>query len=339
MSSLFAEGLGPARASAFAGVALGHVEREYPNKLDHVLEGSADLMGPRALHPIFYGSFDWHSCVHGYWTLARILRLQPRVAEAGAIAELFARALTAEKVQAELDYLKRPSARGFERPYGWAWLLKLQAELLAHPDPRWATALQPLAEAFVARLRDYLPLAFYPVRAGTHGNTAFALTLAADYAVAAGDKGLWQALEDMARAWYLADQNAQAWEPSGDDFLSPTLVVAQCLGRFLPAAAYRVWLRGYLPRLGQGEPASLLTPARVSTDGKIAHLDGLNLSRAWCWRTIAAALPPSDPAKAVAEDAARRHLDAGLPHLDSHYMGAHWLASFALLALTDSVGR
>jgi hypothetical protein len=328
--------LTPGQASAFARIALAHVEREYPNKLDHVLGGPADILGPRALHPIFYGSFDWHSCVHGYWLLASLLRLQPDIVEARDIVRLFDAALTPDKVRGEIDYMDRPHARGFERPYGWAWLLKLQAELLAHADPRRARALQPLADAVVRRLNDYLPLAVYPVRAGAHSNTAFALALAADYAVAADDRPLWRALETKARAWHLQDRDAQAWEPSGEDFLSPTLVEAECMGRFLPAAEYRAWLRGFLPRIGHGEPAALMRPAVVSdrSDGKLAHLDGLNLSRAWCWRNIAAALPPSDPARAAAEDAARRHLAAGLPHIDVDYMGGHWLASFALLALT-----
>jgi hypothetical protein len=322
-------------ASAFARIALGHVEREYPNKLDHVLEGPGDVQGPRALHPIFYGSFDWHSCVHGYWLLATVLRLEPEIAQASDIVRLFDEAFLPARVQGEIDYLKRPSARGFERPYGWAWLLKLQAELLAHPDQRWAQALQPLADAFVKRFRDWLPKAAYPVRAGTHANTAFALALGADYALAADDKPLWDAFDAKARDWYLGDADAQAWEPSGDDFLSPTLVEAECLRRYLPPNEFRVWARGFLPRIAAGEPASLLQPAAVSdrTDGKIAHLDGVNLSRAWCWRGLVAALPPSDPAASVAWEAAERHLAAGLPQVQGDYMGEHWLASFALLAL------
>ena len=194
MSSPSAERLTPQIASQFARIALGHVIREYPNKLDHVLDGPADAQRPRALHPIFYGSFDWHSCVHGYWLLASVLRRAPAIPEAAAIRALFDDALTPLNVAGELAYLARPLARGFERPYGWAWLLKLQAELLANEERRWAAALQRLAEAFADRFREHLPKAAYPVRAGVHSNTAFALALAADYARAAGDAALLAAL-------------------------------------------------------------------------------------------------------------------------------------------------
>jgi hypothetical protein len=239
------------QASAFARIALGHVEREYPNKLDHVIEGPHDLLSPRALHPIFHGSFDWHSCVHGYWTLARVLRLYPDAALAPDIRGLFDRAFTPAKVEAERAYLDRPSSATFERPYGWAWLLKLQAELLALPEARWATALDPLARAFAARLKSHLPKADYPVRAGTHANTAFALRLAADYAEATDDAPLFGALRIKALAWYGADHDAQAWEPSGEDFLSPVLMEAVCMAKLLPAADFVAWFDAFLPRLGQ----------------------------------------------------------------------------------------
>jgi hypothetical protein len=336
MPSLSPNSLSAETAAKFARIALGHVQREYPNKLDHVLDGPADALGPRALHPVFYGSFDWHSCVHGYWTLATVLRLHPDMPEAEAIEGLFDEMFTADKVAGELAYLRRPSSRGFERPYGWAWLLKLQAELIAHPSARWAETLQPLAGAFARRFEDFLPKAGYPVRAGVHSNTAFALRLGSDYAVAAGDRGLLDLFAGKARDWYLGDRDAQAWEPSGDDFLSPTLIEAECLRRLLPPSDYRAWLRGFLPRIALGEPATLFEPATVTdrSDGKIAHLDGLNLSRAWCWREIAAALPESDPARDAAIKAADLHLASALPHVAGDYMGEHWLASFALLALT-----
>jgi hypothetical protein len=323
-------------ASSFARIALGHVTREYPNKLDHVLDGPADARAPRDLHPIFYGSFDWHSCVHGYWLLASLLRREPGIPEATAIHALFDDALTAEKVAGEVDYLSRPSTRGFERPYGWGWLLKLQAELLAHADSPWATTLQPLATAFAERFVDFLPKAHYPVRTGVHSSTAFAVALAQDYAVAAGDIALTALFTDKVRAWYLDDRDAPAWEPSGDEFLSATLMEAECLRRLLPPAEFAPWLKGFLPRADQRHPATLFTPAVVSdrSDGKIAHLDGLNFSRAWCWRELAATLPAGDPLAAVAEATAREHLAASLPHVAGDYMGEHWLASFALLALT-----
>jgi hypothetical protein len=332
--------LTPELASKFARIALGHVTREYPNKLDHVLDGSGDAQGPRDLHPIFFGSFDWHSCVHGYWLLASLLRREPTIPEAAAIRALFDDTFTAEKVAGEVAYLARPSSRGFERPYGWGWLLKLQAELMAHDAPpssaNWAKTHQPLAAAFADRFRDFLPRASYPIRTGVHSSTAFAIALAQDYATAAGDTALTGLFAEKARAWYLADRDAPAWEPSGDDFLSATLMEAECLRRLLPAKEFGPWLQAFLPRAAQREPATLFTPATVSdrSDGKIAHLDGLNFSRAWCWREIAATLPRGDPLAAVAEEAAQTHMAASLPHVAGDYMGEHWLASFALLALT-----
>ncbi len=323
-------------ASRFAAIALGHVAREYPNKMDHVLDGPGDAVGPRALHPIFFGSFDWHSCVHGYWTLATLRRLHPEIPEAAAIDDLFAGAFTADKVEAERAYLDRPSSRGFERPYGWAWLLMLQAELIRHDDPVWARRLAPLAEAFAERFRAFLPKATYPVRTGVHNSTAFALALAADYAKAVQDAALEALLRDTARAWYGGDRSAAAWEPSGDDFLSPTLTEAEAMRRLLPVAEFRGWFTDFLPDAAKGLPATLFTPATVSdrSDGKIAHLDGLNLSRAWCWRAISESLAPEDHLRSVAHAAADRHLAASLPHVAGDYMGEHWLASFALLALT-----
>jgi hypothetical protein len=329
--------LTPDLAARFAGLALGHVGREFPNKLDHVMAGPEDAKTPRELHPIFYGSFDWHSCVHGWWLLARVLRLFPTLSWSTEIADRLDVAFTEESVAGELAYLQRPLSRGFERPYGWAWLLALQAELELNPDRRWAEILRPLAQAFADRFRAFLPLADYPVRAGTHLNTAFALALALDYARGCADPDLEALLVERARRWYLADRACQAWEPSGDDFLSPALIEAACLRRALPGAAFAGWFDAFLPRLAEREPAVLFEPARVSdrTDGKIAHLDGLNLSRAWCWRALARALDEADPRRAVAEDAAARHLDAGLPHIAGDYMGEHWLATYALLALTD----
>jgi hypothetical protein len=322
-------------ASKFAGLALGHVAREYPNKLDHVMAGLEDAAGPRELHPIFYGSYDWHSCVHGYWLLAALRRLHPNIPEAAAIDALFADAFTAEKVEVERAYLDRSTARGFERPYGWAWLLKLQAELLAHDAP-WAERMAPLAGAFADRFREFLPRATYPIRTGVHSSTAFAVALALDYALAAKDDPLAAQLRDKARNWYSLDRGCQAWEPSGDDFLSPALMEAECMRRVLDPPGFRAWFQAFLPDAAVSLPATLFAPATVSdrSDGKIAHLDGLNLSRAWCWRSIAGALSPADPVRAVALDAAERHLAASLPHVAGDYMGEHWLASFALLALT-----
>ncbi|UFN50418.1 DUF2891 domain-containing protein [Roseomonas sp. OT10] len=323
-----------ALADRFAAIALGHVTREYPNKLDHVLAGPEDARTPRALHPIFFGSFDWHSCVHAWWLLARLRRRFPGLSAAPRIATLFDELLTEGNVAAECAYLARPGARGFERPYGWAWLLMLAAELDRREDPRPGRVLAPLARAFADRFHDFLPRATYPIRTGTHTSTAFALALAQEYA-AARDPALARLLREKARAWYGDDAGCQAWEPGGDDFLSPALMEAECMRRLLDGADFARWFDGFLPRLAEGEPATLFRPATVSdrSDGKIAHLDGLNLSRAWCWRSLATSLSPEDPRRPRMLEAARDHLEASLPHVSGDYMGEHWLATFAVLAL------
>src|SRR5258705_1967989 len=325
-------------ASRFANIALGHVTREYPNRLDHVRSGPADLKGPGSLHPVFFGSFDWHSCVHSYWLLATLCRLYPDLPEKKPTGALFSASLTKEKIAGERGYLKSPSTSGFERPYGWAWLLMLQAELLRHETPEgksWASALRPLTGDFIARFKMYLDKATYPNRAGTHGNTAFALVLAQEYASTANDERLARAIRGAARGWYAKDADCQVWEPSGEDFLSPALIEAECMRRALGPAAFRAWFGRFLPQLAQRRPASLFTPAQVSdrSDGRIVHLDGLNLSRAWCWRGIVQGLSRDDRVRGLATRVAQRHLSASLPFIAGNYMGEHWLASFALLAL------
>ncbi|MCL6706775.1 DUF2891 domain-containing protein [Pseudomonas sp. R2.Fl] len=328
--------LDAATADRFARIALSHVRREYPNKPGHVLASDADARTPRELHPVFHGSFDWHSCVHGYWMLARLLNRFPDLPSAAAIRHLFDEQLVPEKIAGECRYLETPTARGFERPYGWGWLLKLSAELAAFDDRRWFEALSPLADVFVRRFRDFLPIATYPVRVGTHFNTAFGLRLAADHAEAVGDGDFLSLLRRTAGRWYGADADCPAWgEPSGDDFLSSTLIEAECMRRLLDASAFQAWFDRFLPRLEDGLPQAIFTPADVSdrTDGKIAHLDGLNLSRAWCFRSLSKALPAGDPRARLMAAAAERHLASSLPHVAGDYMGEHWLASFAVLAL------
>jgi hypothetical protein len=328
--------LTPELAARFAGLALGHVAREFPYKLDQVMLGPEDAKTPRELHPVFFGSFDWHSCVHGYWLLARVLRLFPDGPRADEIARRLDDAFTDEAVAVELAYLGRPLSRSFERPYGWAWLLALQGELELQAEPRWAARLRPLADAFARRFVEFLPKADYPIRSGAHFNTAFALSLVIDYARAWGEPDLAALACERAEHWYGGDRDAQAWEPSGDDFLSPALMEAECMRRVLAKDAFTAWFDAFLPRLAAREPAALFEPARVSdrTDGKIAHLDGLNLSRAWCWRAFASALDAADPRRGLCLEAAERHLDAGLPHVAGDYMGEHWLATYAMLALT-----
>jgi hypothetical protein len=313
--------LDAALASRMARIALGHVTKEYPHKLDHVLESDADAKTPRALHPIFFGSFDWHSCVHGWWSLLTLRRLFPEMAEALEIEQLADSSFTAERVGVERAYLDRPMTAGFERPYGWGWLLMLHLEATRHADRSWGGALEPLARAFAGRFRHYLQILTYPIRAGTHFNTAFALVLALEWAEQF-DRDLADLISARAKHWFSGDRDCQAWEPSGDDFLSPALTEALLMKRVL-GHQFESWFADFLPRIDQMQPATLFTPATVSdrSDGKIAHLDGLNLSRAWCWREL------GHP------QFAENHLEAALPHLSGVYMGEHWLQSFALLAL------
>ncbi len=319
-------------AARFARIALGHVTREYPFKLDHVLLGDQDARPPRDLHPIFHGSFDWHSCVHGWWTLLTLRRLFPGNPEAAAIAELADASLTPGKVATELAYLDRPMSAGFERPYGWGWLLYLHLEASRHGDQPWAIELEPLARAFAQRLKAYLSKLTYPIRVGTHFNSSFALILALEWAERFDDL-LADAICEWAIDRFGGDRDCQAWEPGGDEFLSPALIEALCMARVMPDQEFIRWFSAFLPHLAEREPATLFTPATVSdrSDGKIAHLDGLNLSRAWCWRSMAPLLP--DDERKVAQAAADDHLAAAMPHVAGDYMGEHWLASFALLAL------
>jgi hypothetical protein len=323
--------LTPDIAARFAEIALGHVAKEFPHKLDHVLDGPEDVAGPRALHPIFFGSFDWHSCVHGWWLMLRLRRLFPDLPAARRIEALADEMLAPDKVAGELDYLDRAYSGGFERPYGWAWLLALHAEAQRQDDRPWAADLEPLARAFADRFRLYLPKLTYPIRVGTHFNTAFAMILALEWAEE-NDEALAALVRERALDWFGGDRAYHGWEPGGDEFLSGGLCEALLMKR-IRDGSFRAWFDAFLPDLAAGEPRSLFTPATVSdrSDGKIAHLDGLNLSRAWCWRQLAAALEPE--LAGLACRTADEHLDASLPHVAGDYMGEHWLATFALLAL------
>jgi DUF2891 family protein len=324
--------LTPGTAARFAEIALGHVTREYPHKLDQVLDGPEDLLSPRALHPIFFGSFDWHSCVHGWWLMLRLRRLFPDLPESRRIEALADEMLAPDKVAGELDYLDRAYSGGFERPYGWAWLLALHREAQSHSDRPWAADLEPLARAFAGRFELYLPKLTYPIRVGTHFNTAFAMILAFEWAEA-NQASLAGLIRERAGGWYGRDRDCRAWEPGGDEFLSPALTEALCMRSTQGTDRFASWFAGFLPDVAAGEPRTLFTPATVSdrSDGKIAHLDGLNLSRAWCWRRLAPALERE--LAELARRTADEHLAASLPHVAGDYMGEHWLATFALLAL------
>ncbi len=325
-------------ASKFAALALDHLTREYPNKLTHSLAGPQDVQGPRALHPIFYGSYDWHSCVHGYWLVLRLIDRFPDLQEAQRIIAVVDQHFTEANVAGERAYLDLPHNRGFERPYGWAWLLALAAQVQSMKLPqaaRWTKTIAPLTEAFVERFAEFLPKATYPLRVGTHFNMAFALALSLDFACQTSCDSLAQLIVDTAKRWYLNDAGCQAWEPAGDEFLSPSLMEAELMRRVLPAAEFVEWFTRFLPDIAARKPATLFLPATVTdrSDGKIAHLDGLNLSRAWCQRSIARALPADDKRAAVLLESADTHLDTALAHVAGDYMGEHWLATFAVLAL------
>jgi hypothetical protein len=323
--------LTPDIAAGFARSTLGHVGREYPYKLDQVLTGPADLASPSRRHPIFHGSYDWHSCVHGWWQLLTIARLFPELPEAEKIRARADAMLTTEKAAGELATLER-SSMTFERPYGWAWALALHREAARHDSP-WAVAIEPLALAFAERFRAHLPKLTYPIRSGAHANTAFALVLTLDWAET-HDRALADLCRERAKAWFDGDRDCQAWEPGGDEFLSASLCEALLMTRVVEGG-FASWFDAFLPRAAEGVPATLFAPATVSdrSDGKIAHLDGVNLSRAWCWRGIASRLGEGHPAHTIMRDTAERHIAASLPHITDDYMGEHWLASFALLAL------
>jgi hypothetical protein len=334
--------LSPEQRSAFARLALKGLSKEYPNKPEHVMAGPGDVKGPRDLHPAFYGSYDWHSSVHGHWMLVRLIRLFPDLNEAAEVRAVLGDHLTPEKIKVEAEYFARKDNKSFERPYGWAWLLKLAQELNGWDDPDakvWAKNLRPLAEVIVARYLDFFPKQTYPIRTGVHPNTAFGLAFAHDYAVAARDTRLVALVTERARAYFAADVLVPAaWEPGGADFFSPSLMEADLMRRVLTAAEFRAWLNAFLPGAAQAEPKALFEPAIVTdrSDPQLVHLDGLNLSRAWCMRSIATALPAGDPVRAALIISARRHAQAALEHVASgDYAGEHWLASFAVYLLSS----
>ena len=330
--------LTPPLAAKFAGLALAGVGREWPHAYQHLAQGTADLRRPREAHPAFFGCYDWHSAVHGHWTLARVLRLFPTLPAAPRLRAALDQSLTRENLAAELAYFSAPGRGSFERPYGWGWLLALAAELRAGGDPsarRWARALRPLEEFIAESFCRYLPRLPYPVRTGVHSNTAFGLALALDYARVAGRRRLETAIVSRSRDFYGADADVPiAWEPGGEDFLSPALTEADLMSRVLSASEFRRWLTRFLPTwAGSGTAPPLLRPPLVydRRDPKQVHLDGLSLSRAWALERIASALPRNKRIRAAAE----RHARAGLARVSSgDYAGEHWLASFALYLLT-----
>lgn len=329
------------QASAFARLALKGIQKEYPNKPGDVLNTDKDIKAPRAMHPAFYGCFDWHSSVHGHWLLVRLLRQFPELPEKQQIRAVLTEHLTSRNLQTEADYFAQPNRRAFERTYGWAWLLKLAEELHGWDDSDgrgWSKNLQPLVNTIAAQYLAFLPKQTYPIRSGVHPNSAFGLAFALDYARAVGNKPLEKLIEERSRTYFGKDKNIPAaWEPDGADFFSPSLMEADLMQRVLPSGEFHAWLQRFLPDLAKGEPKTLFVPATVTdrSDPQIVHLDGLNLSRAWCMLSIAVALPKDDPVREVLAQSASKHADAGLLHVASgDYAGEHWLASFALYMLS-----
>jgi len=332
----------PALAERFARLALACVHQEYPNKIAHVMSSDADARPPRELTPSFYGCYDWHSSVHGHWLLARVARLHPEAPLAADARRALARSLTADNLVAEAQYLEGKGRVSFERPYGLAWLLQLAAELREWGSPEareWASSLAPLERAAAARLRDWLPKLTRPIRVGEHSQTAFALGLVLDWARVAGDTETGALVVSRSRDFYLADRDCPlAYEPSGEDFLSPCLGQADLMRRVLPPAEYARWLGGFLPGLPTDGSSSWLPPGIVTdpTDPKLAHLDGLNLSRAWMLEGMAARLPENDRRTAGLRAAAGVHRERGLAAVTGeHYEGGHWLGTFAVYLVTD----
>ena len=329
------------QASHFAQLALKCVQKEYPNKPDHVINDADDVRTPRAMHGAFYGCFDWHSSVHGHWMLVHLLRLFPAMPEARAIRTALDANLSVENIRGENAYLLQQNRASFERTYGWAWLLKLTEELRDWNDEdgkRWSQNLQPLADAFAEKYLSFLPKQTYPIRTGVHPNTAFGLAFALDYARAVGNRKLEALIVERSRTYYARDMNyPAAWEPGGEDFFSPALIEADLMRRVMSRTEFAGWFHRFLPDVARGGPKALIQPAIVTdrTDPKLVHLDGLNLSRAWCMRSIAVALPQNDPARRVLARSALEHAQVTLPHVASgNYEGEHWLASFAVYLLT-----
>jgi hypothetical protein len=333
--------LSESQASHFARLAIRCAGKEFPNKPEHVMNDKRDVLTPKELHPAFYGCYDWHSSVHGHWMLVRLLRLFPNLPEAKDIQKALDANLTPENILVETAYLKHANRQSFERTYGWAWLLKLAEELHLSQSPvarKWSANLQPLTDAFVDRYLLFLPKQTYAIRTGVHPNTAFGLAFAFDYAKTVGNGRLANLITERSRTYFAQDKDyPAAWEPGGEDFFSPALMEADLMRRVMRPAEFRAWFRRFLPQLAAGAPRSLLVPAVVSdrSDPKLVHLDGLNLSRAWCMRSIAVALSPNDPSRKVLTAAARAHASDALAHVASgDYAGEHWLASFAVYLLS-----
>ena len=334
----------------FAELALACVHQEYPNKIAHVLSGDGDVKPPRELTPAFYGCYDWHSSVHGHWLLARVARRHPGAPVAARARAALAESLTGANIASEVRYLAGAGRVSFERPYGLAWLLQLGAELqewgnegAGNAEVRtWAANLAPLEQEAVARVSDWLPKLTAPIRIGEHSQTAFSFGLMLDWARATRHGLLEALLVRRSRDFYLKDRECPlAYEPSGEDFLSPCLAEADLMRRVLPPSEFAAWLKAFLPVLPGDGGGSWLAPGIVTdpTDPKLGHLDGLNLSRAWMLEGISRGLPAGDPRRPALDAAAAIHRERGLKNVTGeHYEGGHWLGTFAMYLVTERGG-
>jgi Protein of unknown function (DUF2891) len=337
-------GLDMAAATRFANLALKCLHAEYPNHVSHTMDSDADARAPHDLTPAFYGCLDWHSDVHGHWLLVRLLRLFPQAPFAAAARAEVARSLTPANIAGELKYLQQADRASFERPYGLAWLLQLCAELRSWQDPQaqqWLATLQPLENEAARRIANWLPKLHYPIRIGEHDQTAFSFGLIWDWAGVAGDEHMRDLLKDAAQRFYSADRNCPlSYEPSGEDFLSPCLAEADFMRRVLDPQAFGRWLTDFLPGIPRSASATWLQPGVVTdrSDPKLAHIDGLNLSRAWMLEGIAHGLAHGDPRVPVLLQTAARHREVALPAVTGEfYEGGHWLGTFAVY-LTSGAG-
>ncbi|MBZ7964882.1 DUF2891 domain-containing protein [Campylobacter sp. 2457A] len=322
----------------FSAIALENIFKELPNKITHSFNDLDDVKIPKQMYPIFYGSYDWHSSVHSHWLLVKILRNFANFAPVDEITKALNSQFSKEKAEGELKYLENPAHKGFERPYGWGWFLKLALELnlLAkeNQDAKiWAKNLDKIADFFVKEFKEFLPKMDYPIRVGTHFNSSFALYFALEFARFKNDQELEQYIIQSARRWFLNDENMQTLEPCGDEFLSPVLMEAVLLSAVLPEDEFKIFFKKYLPKLNEKKPETLFNPVRVSdrTDGKIAHLDGLNLSRSWCLKILSNFC--DEDLKNILRKNATDHFNEAIAHIEEDYLGSHWLGSFALLAL------
>lgn len=328
-------------AEKFANMALECVHREYPNKISHTLKSEADVAPPHILHPVFYGCLDWHSAVHGHWLLVRLLHMGPEGAYKTQALKALTQSFTPEKVTGELAYFEDRPKSSYERPYGIAWFLQLMTELREWDSPqarKWAATLKPLEAHVVLRIKTWLPKLGYPIRLGTHHQSAFAFGLMLDWARGAGDMELADLLNNRVKDFYQTDINCPlGYEPSGEDFLSPCLMEADLMRRIMPQADFTRWLDHFLPQIPTDGTADWIKVGIVTdaTDGKLVHLDGVNMSRAWNLENLAQALPDGDPRIAALRAAAQAHKNVGLESVTGdHYAGGHWLASFATYLMT-----